>query len=379
MKALTVSKGRAKPARAEPHGCPLIDMFAGAGCASLGFMREGFDIVAALEIDRRRCDVYENNIGLRPVQKDAMSVTGDEMLRNAGLRKGSAFCMVGCPPCQSFSKLADTRGVSAVDDPRSRLVSKFGRLVAEMKPAAVIFENVSWMATGPGRVFLDDYMSVLQGAGYYTVPGIINASQVGIPQNRKRIIAVSVRRHLLNRERAALLDAFHDPVRGANKTVRDALRGLQPLSGGQRSRRDPLHFASSHGRRVAEIIRHVPKNGGSRKDVPRRLWLECHKRLSGGAETSYGRMWWDRPSSTITRRCTSPACGRFIHPSQDRGITLREAARLQTIPDSFNFGDNSAVAIGSMIGDAVPVELAAWMARKLRSVLPPVRRITGML
>lgn len=374
MKTLVVPERRARSTHAKmaaSHKYPLIDMFAGAGCASLGFRQEGFDIVAALEIDRKRCGVYEDNIGIRPVQKDAMEVTGGEMLRNAGLRRGSAFCVIGCPPCQSFSKLSDTSGVSAVSDPRSRLVSKFGRLVTEMKPSAVIFENVSWMANGPGRVFLDDYTSMLEGSGYYTVPGVVNASSAGIPQNRKRIIAVSVMRRLLNPRRTALLDAFHDTAQCGNRTVRDALRGLQPLRRGQRSRKDPLHFASAHGHRVAEIIRHVPKNGGGRKDIPRRLWLKCHKRLSSGAETSYGRMWWDRPSSTITRRCTSPACGRFIHPSQDRGITLREAARLQTIPDSFSFGDNGAAAIGGMIGDAVPVDLASWMARRLLAVLPP--------
>lgn len=353
------------------RGYPLVDMFAGAGFASLGFRREGFDVVAALEMDRRRCDVYERNIGLRPVQKDAMDATGAEMLRIAGLRRGSRFCMVGCPPCQSFSKLSDTTGVGAASDPRSRLVSKFGSLVDEMRPSAVVFENVAWMASGPGKVFLDGYIGALEGAGYRTVTKTINASQMGVPQNRKRVIAVSVKERLLDAGRAALLDKFDEAEPAERRTVRDALSGLAPLRSGNKSRSDPLHFASAHGDRVTEVIQHVPKDGGSRKDIPRRLWLECHKRLRGGAETSYGRMWWDRPSPTMTRRCTSPACGRFIHPSQNRGITLREAARLQTIPDSFDFGSCTAAAIGGMIGDAVPVDLAAWIARRLLDVLPP--------
>lgn len=383
MRAPSLPKGRAYPAHTggalAARGYPLVDMFAGAGCASLGFQQAGFGVAAALELDGGRCDVYERNIGLRPVQRDAVEVTGAEMLRAAGLRRGSRFCMVGCPPCQSFSKLSDTRGVGAAKDPRSRLVSKFGILVAEMMPSAVVFENVSWMASGPGRVFLNDYVEMLDDAEYRTAFGVINASMVGVPQSRKRIIAVSVRRRFLNARRGALLDAFHDAGRGAGnasstgRTVRDALSGLQPLRRGYRSRSDPLHFSRAHGHRVAEVIRHVPKNGGSRKEIPRRLWLECHKRLDGGAETSYGRMWWNRPSPTITRRCTSPACGRFIHPSQDRGITLREAARLQTIPDWFDFGGSSAGAIEGMIGDAVPVELAAWTARRLLAVLPPIR------
>ena len=372
MRATPYPKGHAHQAS---RRYPLVDMFAGAGCASLGFMREGFGVVAALEIDRGRCDVYEKNIGLRPVQRDATEVTGAEMLRVAGLRRGSKFCIVGCPPCQSFSKLSDTRGVDAAGDPRSRLVSKFGGMVAEMRPSAAVFENVAWMANGPGRVFLDDYVGMLDGAGYRTVHGVVNASLAGVPQNRKRVIAVSVKRRLLDARRAAMLDAFHDAGGrgggGGGRTVRDALSGLQPLRRGYRSRRDPLHFASAHGRRVADVIQHVPKDGGSRKEIPRQLWLECHKRLGSGAETSYGRMWWDKPSPTITRRCTAPACGRFIHPSQNRGITLREAARLQTIPDSFDFGGSSASAIVGMIGDAVPVDLAAWTARRLLAVLPP--------
>ena len=228
------------------------------------------------------------------------------------------------------------------------------------------------MASGPGKAFLDKYLYIMAGAGYRTVCHVVNASLVGIPQNRKRVIAVSVKKRLLNVKRTRLLDSFHDAERQDACTVRNALSGLPPLRPGQRSQGDRLHFAGAHGHRVTEVIRHVPKNGGCRKEIPRRLWLECHKRLDGGAETSYGRMWWDRPSPTITRRCTSPACGRFIHPSQNRAITLREAARLQTIPDSFDFGDNSAAVIGDMIGDAVPVRLAAWVARRLLAVLPPV-------
>ena len=379
MRAPLFSKGRAHPAPVggapAARGYPLVDMFAGAGCASLGFQQAGFGVAAALELDGGRCDVYERNIGLRPVQRDAMGVTGAEMLKAAGLRGGAGFCMVGCPPCQSFSKLSDTRGVDAAADPRSRLVSKFGSLVAEMRPSAAVFENVAWMAGGPGRAFLDDYIEMLDGAGYRTVHGVVDASRAGVPQSRRRVIAVSVKRRILDRKGAILLDAFHGAGDrgGGRRTVRDALSGLPPLRRGHRSRTDPLHFASAHGSRVAEVIRHVPKNGGSRRDIPRRMWLECHKRLDGGAETSYGRMWWDRPSPTITRRCTSPACGRFIHPSQDRGITLREAARLQTIPDWYDFGGSSAAAIGGMIGDAVPVELAAWTARRLLAVLPPAR------
>ena len=348
---------------------PLIDMFAGAGCASLGFRRAGFDIAAALEIDPDRCDIYERNFGKRPVQKDVMRTSAGELLGRAGLRRGSMFCVVGCPPCQSFSKLSDTSRVDTRTDPRSRFVLRFGRLVAQMSPAAVVFENVPWMMSGPGKKFFDAYVADMRRAGYHTVPGVVNAADVGVPQNRRRVVAISVKRRLLNRRRMELLEGFHGGWRKRRRTVGDAIRGLPRLRPGQHDPSDPLHAAADHDGSVLKRIRHVPRNGGSRKQVPRRLWLECHRRLGSGAGTSYGRMSWGGPSPTMTCRCTTPSCGRFIHPSQNRGITLREAARLQSIPDSFDFGGLPSGRIESMIGDAVPPALARQIGLRLARVL----------
>jgi len=330
----------------------------------------GFRIAAALEINPHRCAVYEKNLRLRPIQMDVRKVSAREILKNAGLRKGSKFCVVGCPPCQSFSKLSDTRMVDTKNDPRSGFVSRFANLVVGMMPMAIVFENVSWMVRGPGRKFFDEYLGILRGAGYYTIHNIINASDMGVPQNRKRVVAVSVRKKFLNADMVRQLGQFHQAASGRKKTVRDAIHDLRPLQSGERDDDDPLHFTRSHTERVLEMITHVPKDGGSRKSMPERLWLDCHKRLAnGGAGTSYGRMWWDRPSPTMTRRCTSPACGRFIHPEQDRGITLREAARLQTIPDTFDFGGDTTEEIQEMIGDGVPVDMAAHMGMRLMQIL----------
>ena len=349
---------------------PLIDMFSGAGCASLGFKKAGFKIVAALEINLNRCDVYEKNFYFRPIQKDVLKVNADEILKKAKLRKGSKFCVVGCPPCQSFSKLSSTRKIDTINDPRSKFVTKFAQLVVDMMPMAVIFENVSGMIHGPGKKFFNQYVNKLKKADYYTVYDIINAADIGIPQNRNRVVAISIRKKFLNRKKITQLDQFHKIKSKQIKTVRDVISDLNPLKSGQRDTNDPLHFTRLHSEKVLEMIKHVPKNGGSRKQLPKRLWLECHKKLkTGGAETSYGRMWWDKPSPTITCRCTTPACGRFTHPSQNRGITLREAARLQTIPDSFDFGGSSVDGIQRMIGDGVPVDLAKYIGKRLKLIL----------
>lgn len=350
---------------------PVIDVFSGAGFASLGFRRAGFRVVAALEIDSARCDVYERNLRLKPMCRDVMGTVPREVLAAAGLRRGSQFCVVGCPPCQPFSKLSDTTGNSARGDPRSRFVVKFAELVVGMRPAAVVFENVPAIASGPGKEFLDGYIDTLDSSGYRTAYGVVNASAVGVPQGRRRVVAVSVRRSLLTRDRVAMLETFHKIDGSRPATVRSAVAGLRRLRGGQRDVTDPLHFAPAATGRVGAVIAAIPRDGGSRASLPPGLWLRCHKKLgaAGGAGSSYGRMWWDRPAPTITGRCTTPSCGRFLHPHDDRAITLREAARLQTIPDTFDFGPHPPSRVCSMIGDGVPVKMATWIAKRLRAIL----------
>ena len=344
-------------------------MFSGAGFASLGFRKAGFEIVGALEINSKRCQIYEKNLHLKPIQEDVLGISAQEILSKCNLEKGSDFCVVGCPPCQSFSKLSSTRRINPLTDPRSKIVEKFADLISEMNPLAVVFENVTGMLSGSGKIFFNYYIKKLEKYGYFTISDVMNAYDFGVPQNRKRVVGVSIRKDLINDDTIEKLKGIHTVKSSKHKTVRGAISDLKPLSNGQSDHTDPLHSSRKHGKSVLEIIKHIPKNGGNRKDLPKRLWLNCHKKLKKGAETSYGRMWWDEPSPTITCRCTTPACGRFIHPSQNRGITLREAARLQTIPDSFDFGNNATEQIQSMIGDGVPVNMAKHIGKCLKSIL----------
>lgn len=348
----------------------VIDVFSGMGCASLGFQKAGFKIAAALEIDPLRCRIYEKNIGFKPIQSDVMKVDGKQLLSKAKIRKGGKFCMIGCPPCQSFSKLSDTTGIDALEDPRSKYVKKFAKLVEETKPTAVIFENVPWMIEGPGKVFFEEYVKTLKRAGYVTFSGKVNAANFGVPQNRFRVIAISIKKRYLTEKRRKQIEKIYTVKKRKLKTVRDVLADLMPLRPGQTDKNDPLHSARTHLPKVLNIIKNVPKNGGSRRDLPRRLWLECHKNLGHGADSVYGRMWWDKPAPTITGRCTTPACGRFIHPSQSRAITVREALRLQTVPDNFVIDDGTKQKMEEMIGDAVPVLLAQGIAKRLLKILP---------
>ena len=347
----------------------LVDLFSGMGCASMGFAQAGFEPAAALEIDPLRCELYRQNVGIDPIRADVMDVTGSDLLRAGGLEAGGKFCVVGCPPCQSFSSLADTSGAdSETFGRRGGYVAKFTELVEEMMPLGAVFENVQGMVSGAGRKFFDDHVGALDDAGYDTRHRVVNAADFGVPQNRRRVMAVSVRRDVAERGAMGRIGEFLDGNVGRRRTVKDAIGDLKSLGPGEFDPADPHHRASDHGPRVLERIRSVSRDGGSRKNMPRRLWLDCHKRLARGAETSYGRMRWDEPSPTMTCRCTTPACGRFTHPVLDRGITVREAARLQTIPDDAALSEyvskNAAI-----IGDAVPVLLARRIAETLRGVI----------
>ena len=348
-----------------PH---LVDLFCGMGCASMGFKEAGFEPAAALEIDPLRCDLYRENVGIEPMQADVMGVSGKSLLRAGGLRKGGKFCVVGCPPCQSFSSLADTRGAGKMFNVRSGYVRKFASLVVEMMPLVVVFENVQGMIGGSGKKFFDEYVATLDKAEYRTRHAVVNAADFGVPQNRKRVIAVSVRKDAAREETMDEISSFLRSKISKRRTVGDAIGDLEPLESGGSDPDDPHHQASLHGLKVLEMISNVPKDGGNRKDLPRRLWLDCHKKISRGAETSYGRMRWGGQSPTITCRCITPACGRFTHPFQDRGITVREAARLQTIPDHVRLSKyrNKNAAI---IGDAVPILLAQKIAENLQRAI----------
>ena len=197
--------------------------------------------------------------------------------------------------------------------------------------------------------------------GYESVCKILDLADYGVPQHRKRVIAFSVEDANGKEELLMPPPTHSDPkfVEGGDKlpwvTVRETIADLPSLEPGEQDPLIPNHKARKHTKKVLEIIKNVPKDGGSRKELPRRLWLSCHRKLSnGGAENVYGRMWWNRPSPTITSRCTCPSSGRFIHPEQDRGITPREAARFQTFPDHIVFPTETASA-DRYIGNAVPV------------------------
>jgi DNA (cytosine-5)-methyltransferase 1 len=335
----------------------VIDLFCGCGGGSLGLKLADCDIVGAVDIDPIACKLYSENLSLEPLCGDLRNLGGTEILKHYGLRKGDIDIIIGCPPCQSFSSLRRTRGLPKEN---GTLLVSFIKRIQEIRPRLVVFENVPGITTlGEGK-YLRLYLKQMDKMGYSSVWGILDAADYGVPQHRKRVLVFSVNGENGGQGLIMPQPLYFNPRKAAEIgkppwiTVREAIHSLPPLKPGESDPTIPNHKARRHSPRVLEIIRNVPKDGGSRKSLPRHLWLECHRELdNGGAESVYGRMWWDRPSPTITSRCTCPSSGRFIHPEQDRAITPREAARLQSFPDSFIFPSEIGLA-EKYIGNAVP-------------------------
>ena len=345
----------------------LVDLFSGIGIGSLGFVRAGFEVAAAVDIDPKACAIYQKNLGVAPIVGDLRRTTGEEILRRIGLERGELDVCCGCPPCQGFSTLRATRLRKRQRDARKSLLRVFAQRVEELLPKVVVLENVRGLTLGSNRTFLREFLARMRRLDYRCEYGVMDAADFGVAQHRQRLILIG------NRVTDPVLPESTNSKPNSTdsrlpwKTVRDAIGDLRPLEAGQRDDHDSLHSAAAHSESVLEIIRNIPHDGGGRRSLPRKLWLPCHRRLAKdkqrGAESIYGRMRWDFPSPTITTRCHTPSCGRFVHPTQDRGITLREAARLQSIPDDFGiFGCKEDV--GRWIGNAMPVALAEAVARQ---------------
>lgn len=335
------------------------DIFQGAGGGSIALSQTHYKVVAAVDIDPIACETYQKNLHLEPICGDLSRISGREILAHYGLGKGDISCIVGCPPCQGFSSLRRTRYPNQEDE-RKSLVNVFIDRIREIDPKSVIFENVSGILWGKNRLYFDKYLAEMEGMGYKTSWDVFNAADFGVPQIRKRVVAISVKG--MNGKpplptKTHVKPSMENSDQISWLTVRDAIEDLPHLEPGEAHPDILNHAAREHTKRIRKMISLIPKDGGSRKSLPEDYWLKCHKNLKKrkGAENIYGRLWWDKPAGTITCRCTTPSSGRFLHPEQDRAITPREAARLQTFPDDFKFPDVFYYA-EKQIGNAVPVD-----------------------
>lgn len=333
-----------------------IDLFCGAGGLSYGLATQEVRVVAGIDIDPACQYPYEaNHNGAKFLLGDVTTISGEEL--NALWSPGAVRLLAGCAPCQPFSSYSNT---TTVDKAKWRLLKEFARLVDESRPDLVTMENVPRLQQAlPFKSFL----RTLKRGGYQVAYAVLNAADFGAPQQRKRLVLVASRLGPV-----AIPEPTH---KGAENwvTVRQAVGHLKKLKDGQSCKSDPLHIAST----LSELNRlriRASMPGGTWRDWPKQLVAACHQRESGKHSAGvYGRMEWDKPAPTMTTLCNGYGNGRFGHPEQHRGISLREAAIFQSFPETYRFareGEDIVIkTVGRLIGNAVPPKLGEAVAKSL--------------
>ncbi len=339
-----------------------IDFFCGAGGLSRGLLDAGINVLAGVDNDERLRMTYEkNNAPSRFICQDIKTIDIHQLCDELAIGREDVVLYAACTPCQPFSTLNRMKG----QDERKNLLLAFAELLRQAPPDFILVENVPGLNTKYGKEIYEQFARVLEECNF-TAPSadFLDAKNFGVPQVRKRFILLASRHGTIS-----LPDA--DPQEKA--TVKQYLSKYPPLNDGMQSDAFPNHETRRLPPHLKHIVQAVPKNGGSRRDIDdTSILLKCHQEHPNVHKDVFGRMAWDKPAPTLTCRCVDVYCGRFIHPEQDRGISLREAAALQTFADDYVFyGSFSHIA--KQIGNAVPVKLAKRLGQSVLNAAGELR------
>ncbi len=341
-----------------------VDLFCGAGGLTHGFVLEGLPVVAGIDLDPACRFPYEANNQAKFVERDISKVTGPQLKVLFG--DADLTILAGCAPCQPFSTYAQRYELDG-EDGKWGLLYHFARLAKEANPDVITMENVPTVAKH--EVF-HDFVASLKELGYYVWFDVVDSSKFGVPQTRNRMVLLASKLGDIR---------MLPPSTIKPKTVRQAISHLRVLKAGESAPRDKLHATATLSEKNLMRIR-ASKPGGTWRDWPESLVADCHKAKSGKTYAGvYGRMEWDKPGPTMTTQCYGFGNGRFGHPEQDRAISLREAAILQSFPRTYHFipdgGEVNFSALGRLIGNAVPVDLGRAIARSIKAHLKEKRMI----
>jgi DNA (cytosine-5)-methyltransferase 1 len=341
------SRVHAKPnaARRHNHDIACVDLFCGAGGLTRGLIDAGVRVVAGVDLDKACKHPYQANNSSAFYSRDVAKLKGSKVKKWFG--NASVRVLAGCAPCQPFSSY--TQRYETVGTERWGLLNHFARLVKEVKPDIVTMENVP---TVTKHSVFDDFLAALRHQGYEVWFKVIDCADYGLPQRRRRTVLFASLHGPIE---------LHAPDEAVKKTVQDALKGLPVLRHGTSDGDDPLHTSSRLSDLNYERIQ-ASKPGGTWRDWPKHLVAKCHRKKTGKSYPGvYGRMSWDGPAPTLTTQFFGFGSGRFGHPSQARGLSLREGAILQGFPRNYSFvpkGKSIQLKVlGRLIGNAVPVDL----------------------
>ena len=351
---------------------PLIavDLFSGAGGFSLSARNVGMNVVAAVEQNKHASETYRKNL----IEKykaptklfgDIQAFQPSDLMAETGLNPGDCDVLLGGPPCQGFSthRIND----AGVDDDRNQLLIRYFEFVTALRPKVFLVENVPGLLWKRHEKYLKEFYELARSNGYRLFePQLINARDYGVPQNRKRVFILGV-------DEAHDLDIEWPPKPthiDPNKRVNGHAHMREWINAGEvfaqpLSEQDPNNIHMNHTPELIDVFKKTPLNGGSRFESGR--ILDCHKNHSGHKDV-YGRINPEAPGPTMTTACINPSKGRFVHPTEHHGITVRHAAKFQTFPDDFIF-EGGLMAAGVQVGNAVPVKLGEAVLEVISSSL----------
>lgn len=327
----------------------VFDFFSGCGGTSQGFQQAQMNIMLGIDYDKDACETFKLNFPhAKVINDDIHNIPTSSIREQVELAQSKGFVLFsGCAPCQPFSKQNKNKYAS---DPRRSLLNEFGRFVAEFQPDLVFIENVPGIQkVGKLPTPFNDFLNLLKNLNYSYDFKIVSALWYGVPQNRKRLV-------LIGAKNLKITLPFHNYLQDNEfSTVRDWIYNLPAIKAGEKHMYIEDHQAARLSTINLERIKHT-KEGGGRETWPSHLKLNCHKKYKGHNDT-YSRMAWDKPASVLTTRCISYSNGRYGHPEQNRAISLREAALLQTFPMHYKFY-GTQVSKAKQIGNAVPPLMA---------------------
>lgn len=369
-------KSRVHPRTWKESDVIACDLFAGAGGFSLGAHLAGIKVASAVEWNSHACSTYRKNLvhskltNATLFEADITSLDPRAVFSSSGFKQHGCDLLLGGPPCQGFS--AHRINDAGVDDPRNELLLKYFEYVQVLRPVFFLVENVPGLLWPRHRKYLERFYALAKSAGYGVMePQVVNARDYGVPQNRKRVFILGYDLRRVSSPPAWPPKPTHMQAAssGGQKTwvpAREVFNRAVPAG-------DANNVHMKHSSELTEAFKRTPLNGGSRRDSGR--VLPCHKEHRGHNDV-YGRIDPSAPAPTMTTACINPSKGRFVHPTEHHGITLRQAARIQSFPDWYIF-EGGLMAGGAQVGNAVPVDLATALLRPLKTSVRKIRKLKG--
>lgn len=353
----------------------VVDLFCGVGGLTHGMQLEGLNVVAGVDNDKSCKYAFQKNNDSKFIHKDIEDFGSKEL--DELFKKANYKILVGCAPCQPFSSMNRTKTTEEQRRERWAPIYRFMDLITETSPDIVSMENVPELMKTEKYPVFETFVRLLKNKGYHVFYGVVKTIDYGVPQNRRRLVLLASKHGEIR-----LIPPTHKE--GSYETVKKTIAHLPKINDGEVCASDPLHRSSKLSETNLSRIKATPKDGGSAKSWNDELMPDCYKKDSGKSymTTVYGRMRWNDPSPTMTTHCTTLGAGRYGHPEQDRAISLREAALLQSFPEYYEFEEPekiSMVKTARHIGNAVPVGLGRAIAKSIKTHLKEIKKLDSSL